>query len=144
RLLRDGAARVVGVDNVLSSEPDNLPDDPGVELRAGSIADDEVLAGIDDEFEHVFHLATYHGNQSSIADPLADHDNNLLTTLKLFERLKVFERLERLVYSSAGCVLAGPAAGVEVDETPLDLDSPYQISKIAGEMYALHYGRAHG
>ena len=47
----------------------------------GSIADDEVLETIDDDFDLIFHLATYHGNQSSIADPLADHENNLITTL---------------------------------------------------------------
>jgi nucleoside-diphosphate-sugar epimerase len=143
-LLAEGARRVVVVDNFLSSEPDNLPDDPRVELREGSIADDRVLAALDDEFAHVFHLATYHGNQSSIADPLADHENNLLTTLKLFERLRSFRRLERVVYASAGCVLAKGGDGTEVDVAPLDLDSPYQISKLAGEMYALHYHRAHG
>jgi nucleoside-diphosphate-sugar epimerase len=144
RLLRDGADRVVVVDNLLSSERDNLPDDGRVELLIGSIADDGVLAALEDEFEQVFHLATYHGNQSSIADPLADHDNNLLTTLKLCERLAGFDRLERVVYSSAGCVLSRGGDGTEVDETPLDLDSPYQISKIVGEMYAVYYGRAHG
>jgi UDP-glucose 4-epimerase len=144
RLLADGVERIVVVDNLLSSERDNLPDDPRVELREGSIADDDVLAVLDDEFDRVFHLATYHGNQSSIADPLADHDNNLVTTLKLFERLKGFRRVERVVYSSAGCVLSKEGNGREADVAPLDLDSPYQISKLAGEMYALYYGRAHG
>jgi nucleoside-diphosphate-sugar epimerase len=144
RLLDDGVERVVVVDNFLSSEPDNIPEDPRVEVREGSIADDAVLAALDDEFEHVFHLATYHGNQSSIADPLADHENNLLTTLTLFERLRSFRRLERVVYASAGCVLAKGGDGTETEVAPLDLDSPYQISKLAGEMYALHYHRTHG
>ena len=144
RLLADGAERVVVVDNFLSSEPDNLPGDARLELREGSIADDAVLDALGDEFEHAFHLATYHGNQSSIADPLADHDNNLLTTLKLFERLRGFRRLERVAYASAGCVLVKGGDGTEVDVAPLDLDSPYQISKLAGEMYALHYHRTHG
>ena len=144
RLLEDGADRIVVVDNFLSSEPDNLPDDARVELREGSIADDRVLGALDDEFAHAVHLATYHGNQSSIAAPLADHEHNLLATLKLFERLRTFRRLERVVYASAGCVLAKGGDGTEVDVAPLDLDSPYQISKLAGEMYALHYHRTHG
>ena len=72
----------------------------------GSIADDAVLAQLEDEFDYVFHLATYHGNQSSIADPLADHENNLITTLKLFERIKGFERLRKVVYAASGCTLA--------------------------------------
>ncbi len=149
RALADGADRVVVVDNLLSSEPDNLPRDERLEVREGSIADDAVLAGLDDRFDLCFHLATYHGNQSSIADPLADHEHNLLTTLKLFERLTELGRLRRVVYASAGCSLAGKGDGpaepvVEHDEATLDLDSPYQVSKVVGEMYALYYGRAHG
>ena len=81
--LRQGCARVVVVDNLLSSERENLAADPRVDFVLGSIADDSVLGELEDEFDCVFHLATYHGNQSSIADPLADHDNNLITTLKL-------------------------------------------------------------
>jgi nucleoside-diphosphate-sugar epimerase len=148
-LLARDAARVLVVDNLLSAERENVPDDPRVELVEGSIADDSVLAGIDDEFEHVFHLATYHGNQSSIADPLADHEHNLITTLKLFERLKGFERLRKVVYAASGCTLAphtyGEAAAVEEDgPVPLDLDSPYQISKVVGEFYSVYYHRRHG
>jgi UDP-glucose 4-epimerase len=148
-LLARGIERVLVVDNFLSSEPENVPDDPRVELREGSIADDAVLAGIEDEFEHVFHLATYHGNQSSIADPLADHEHNLLTTLKLFEHVKGFQRLRKLVYAASGCTLAAHTYGeaeavVEDGPVPLDLDSPYQISKVVGEFYSVYYHGRHG
>lgn len=148
RLLREDVSRVTVVDNFLSSEPENLPSDPIVELRVGSIADDELLATLNEADDLVFHLATYHGNQSSIADPLADHENNLLATLKLFERLKDFRRAPRVVYASTGCALAAKGDGastpvVEDGPIPLDFDSPYQISKVVGEMYALYYGRAH-
>lgn len=63
RLLAEGAERVVVVDNLLSSERDNLPADDRLELRVASIADDATLSALDDEFDHVFHLATYHGNE---------------------------------------------------------------------------------
>ena len=80
------------VDNLLSAERENVPDDPRVDVRRGLDRRRRRAGELDDEFDYVFHLATYHGNQSSIADPLADHENNLITTLKLFERLKGFER----------------------------------------------------
>ena len=105
-LLARDAAGVLVVDNLLSAERENVPDDPRVTFVEGSIADDAVLAQLEDEFDHVFHLATYHGNQSSIADPLADHENNLITTLKLFERIKGFERVRKVVYAASGCTLA--------------------------------------
>jgi UDP-glucose 4-epimerase len=148
-LLARDAARVLVVDNLLSAERENIPDDPRVAFVEGSIADDDVLGQLDDEFDYVFHLATYHGNQSSIADPLADHEHNLITTLKLFERIKDFERLRKVVYAASGCTLAphtyGEAEAVEEDgPVPLDLDSPYQISKVVGEFYSVYYHRQHG
>lgn len=149
RCLHEGCQSVVVVDNLLSSERDNLPDDARVELCVGSIADDQVLASLSDELDYAFHLATYHGNQSSIANPLADHDNNLITTLKLYEHLKGSHKLKRVVYASAGCALAAKTAGpvqpvVEDGPIPLDFDSPYQISKVVGEMYSVYYHRMHG
>jgi nucleoside-diphosphate-sugar epimerase len=149
-LLAEGAEHVLVVDNLLSSERENLPDDPRVELIEASIVDDEVLASLEDEFDVVYHLATYHGNQSSIANPLEDHENNLITTLKLYERLKDFERLRKVVYSASGCTLAphevyeGAEAVSEEGPVPLDLDSPYQISKVVGEFYSVYYHGRHG
>ncbi|MBA3841447.1 MAG: NAD-dependent epimerase/dehydratase family protein [Actinobacteria bacterium] len=148
-LLERGAARVLVVDNLLSAERSNVPDDARVEFREGSIADDSILAGLGDDFDYVFHLATYHGNQSSIADPLADHENNLITTLKLFEHAKDWTTLKKLVYSASGCTLAehtyGDAEATQEDgPVPLDLDSPYQISKVVGEFYSVYYHRMTG
>ena len=147
--LRQGCARVVVVDNLLSSERENLPADPRVDFLLGSIADDSVLGVLEDEFDYVFHLATYHGNQSSIADPLADHDNNLITTLKLYERLKGFRRLRKVVYAASGCTLAAHTfdraeATAEDGPVPFELDSPYQISKVVGEFYSVYYHTQHG
>jgi nucleoside-diphosphate-sugar epimerase len=148
-LLERDAKRVVVVDNLLSAERQNVPDDPRVELVEGSIADDAVIADLEDEFDYVFHLATYHGNQSSIANPIEDHDNNLITTLKLYERAKDWRRLRKLVYSASGCTLAehtyGDAHATQEDgDVPLDLDSPYQISKVVGEFYSVYYHRMAG
>ena len=147
--LAQGCRRILVVDNLLSAERENLPANPRVELIEGSIADDAVLAGLGDEFDYVFHLATYHGNQSSIANPLADHDNNLITTLKLYERLKGFRRPRKVVYAASGCTLAPHTfdraeAIAEDGPVPLDLDSPYQISKVVGEFYSVYYHTRHG
>ena len=148
-LLGDAAASVLVVDNLLSAERENVPVDDRVTLVEGSIADDEVLAGLPDRLEVVFHLATYHGNQSSIADPLTDHENNTLTTLKLLERLKDLPGLEKVVYASAGCTVAEKTydeTSATSEDAPISLwhDSPYQISKIVGELYANYYLLRHG
>ena len=148
-LLERGASRVLVVDNLLSAERENLPDDERVDFVEGSITDDEVLAGLPTDLDHVFHLSTYHGNQSSMADPLADHENNTLTTLKLYERLKDFEGIGKVVYASAGCTVAEKTfdqAEATSEDAPVSLylDSPYQISKIIGEYYSNYYLGRHG
>lgn len=146
-LLENGSTRVRIIDNLLSAERTDVLDLPGVEFTEASIADDRILDALVDEFDYAFHLATYHGNQSSMHDPLADHENNALTSLKLFQRLSGFTNLRRVVYSSAGCTVAEKVYGdvrptTEDDPVSLHLDSPYQISKIVGEMYA-NYFHAH-
>ena len=84
-----------------------------------------------------------------MADPLADHENNTLTTLKLFERIKDFAALEKVVYASAGCTVAEKTfdeAEATSEDAPVSLwlDSPYQISKIIGEYYSNYYFARHG
>lgn len=147
-LLADGAERVHIVDNLLSATFENVPDDARVRLTVGSIADDTVLAALRDEYDYVFHLATYHGNQSSIHDPIADHEHNLITTLKLFERIARFRRMRKVVYAGAGCAVAektfdDPTPTREDAPISLHMDSPYSISKLVGEFYALYYHARH-
>ncbi|WP_448207935.1 NAD-dependent epimerase/dehydratase family protein [Azospirillum sp. sgz302134] len=149
RVLRDGPARLVIVDNLLSAEMDNVPVHPAVDVRPGSIADLRLLAALPAEVDYVFHLATYHGNQSSMHDPVADHANNTLTTLHLLEWLKDRPSLRKVVYASAGCTVARKTfdeteATAEDAPVPLHLDSPYQISKIIGEYYGNYYFGRHG
>ena len=148
RLLADNPAKLIIVDNLLSAEIGNIPKDPRVEFRLGSITSGKILAGLPEDADYIFHLATYHGNQSSMHDPLADHENNTLTTLKLLERVKDFKRLKTLVYASAGCTVAQKTfddaeATTEDDPVSLWLDSPYQISKIIGEFYGNYYFTRH-
>jgi nucleoside-diphosphate-sugar epimerase len=148
RLLESGAGKVHVVDNLLSAERVNVPDDPRVVFSEASITEDSLLAGLKDEYDYVFHLCTYHGNQSSIHDPLADHANNTLTTLKLYERVKQFKRVAKVVYSSAGCSVAvktfdAAEATEETDVVSLKQDSPYSMSKIFGEFYSVYYFHQH-
>lgn len=146
-LLADNAEQVVVVDNLMSSEVENVPDDDRVDLRIGSITDDRILNALPRDLDYVFHLSTYHGNQSSIADPIADHAHNTYTTLKLCEWLKG-QRVRRVVYASAGCTVADKTFGdaeATDEDAPISLfhDSPYQISKLIGELYGNYYFARH-
>ncbi len=136
------------VDNLLSSEICNVPVDRRVNFIENSITDFRVLSQITDRYDYIFHLATFHGNQSSIFDPVKDHENNVMTTLMLFERIKYFKRLKKVVYSSAGCSVAKKTFGTATATTEdglidINQDSPYSISKIIGEFYSGYYFKQH-
>ena len=136
------------IDNLLSSEISNLPEDTKVNFIFGSVADDRTLAKLPEDLEVVFHLACYHVNQSSIADPIADHDNNTITSLKLFDYLKESKSLSKVVYAAAGCAVAEKTfedAKATSEDAPVSLfhDSPYSISKLVGEMYGNYYWNRH-
>ena len=149
KLCNFSSCKITVVDNLLSSEMCNLPKLDNVNFIIGSISDDKILYKLSKDFDYIFHLATFHGNQSSMHDPLADHDNNTLTTLKICEYFKDSKTLKKLVYSSAGCVVAEktydkPNATNENKGVSLYLDSPYQMSKIFGEFYGNYYLKQHG
>lgn len=143
-LLQSDVEHITIVDNFLSSDKSNVPDDKRVTLVEGSIADDEVLSQLPSSLDFVWHLACYHGNQSSIHDPLADHANNTYTSLKLFEVLSKRSDIKKVVYAAAGCAVAEKTYGdptATLEDAPVSLfhDSPYSISKLIGEMYGNYY-----
>jgi nucleoside-diphosphate-sugar epimerase len=147
-LLHENVKEILIIDNLLSSELENIPTSERVTFWQGSITDESILEKLTDDFDYIFHLATYHGNQSSIHNPIADHENNLLSTLKLFNLLKKFDGVKKVVYSGAGCAVAektfdDASATKEDDPISLEMDSPYSISKIVGEFYAVYFHKQH-
>ena len=149
RLQLDSPSKIVIVDNLLSAERASVPVSEEVILIEGSVTDAPVLGKLEDHFDYVFHLATYHGNQNSMANPVADLENNILTTLKLYEHIKRFRRVRKAVYASAGCTVAKkmdlkPVATEEDAPVSLYLDTPYQVSKIVGELYSNYYHMKYG
>jgi UDP-glucose 4-epimerase len=148
QLLGENPKQIIVVDNLLSSETANIPSDNRVRFVFGSITDDKILSGLPEDLDYAFHLACFHGNQSSIADPLSDHDNNTLTSLKLFDRLKDIKSLRKVVYAAAACAVAdktydAPSATTEDQPVALYHDSPYSISKIVGELYGNYFFQRH-
>lgn len=148
QILEQSPREIIVVDNLLSSDVANIPSDSRVRFVFGSITDDKILSDLPIDLDYAFHLACYHGNQSSIANPLADHENNTLTSLRLFDRLKDIKGIKKVVYAAAACAVAEktydtPTATTEEQPVTLYHDSPYSISKIIGELYGNYYFQQH-
>jgi nucleoside-diphosphate-sugar epimerase len=148
-LLIDTDGEIFIVDNLLSSEKSNISTNPRVHFIEGSASNEKVLNKIDTKVAQVFHLACFHGNQSSIENPLMDLENNMKPTLTVLNWVEKKIPRARVVYTGAGCAVAPktwdtPTGVPEVDETPLLHDSPYSISKVTGEMYAKYFADRRG
>ena len=148
-LLKETDGEIFVLDNLLSSEKSNVSTNNRVHFIYGSASDETILNKVDANLDKVFHLACFHGNQSSIFDPLMDLENNLKPTLTVLNWVEKRAPKARIVYTGAGCAVAPktwdtPTGVPEVDETPLLHDSPYSISKVTGEMYSKYFSDRRG
>ncbi len=144
-LLASDVKKVVALDDLSSGVRWALPDDPRVEFICGSIVDDQALKRA---FAHrpelVYHLAALFANQNSIDHPETDLSVNGLGTLRVLQ-LAHLCGTRRVVYASSGCSVYGKSpVPLREDYLSLDLDTPYQITKMLGELYCNfftnHYG----
>jgi UDP-glucose 4-epimerase len=128
---------IVILDDLSSSFEWNIPADPRVFFIKGSILDDEAL---DTAFSKkpalVFHLAAHFANQNSIEHPETDLLVNGLGTLKVLRRSHL-ANVRRFVFASSGCSVYGRNAPLPLAEdfVSLHLDTPYQVTKLLGELY---------
>ena len=104
---------------------------------AGDIRDYEFIEKIVGRVDAVIHCAAQTSVARSIEDPLFDAENNVIGTLNLLEAARKSEKLKRFVYISSAAVYGYPEY-VPIDEDhPCRPISPYGVSKLAGELYAM-------
>jgi len=146
-LCEAGAKTVFVLDDLSSSKEWNIPSFPNLLFIKGSILDEEKLKRVFSERpDYVFHLAAFFANQNSIDHPESDLMVNGLGTLKLLQYSHLIGGVERFVYASSGCSIYGKEAPLPLKEEfmSLNLSSPYQITKMLGELYCNffrdHYG----
>jgi len=143
RLQQEGA-RIIVLDDLSSGFEDNIAGVPDTRLVKGSITSDDALTEVFSQpINYVFHLAASFANQKSVESPLEDLEANITGTLKLLEYSTKLRELSRFVFASSSCVY-GDTAEVATEETVPAPDTPYAISKLAGENYARFFHKYHG
>ena len=136
-LVQAGAGKILVLDDLSSAERWNVPDHPSVAFVEGSILDEEVLKRVFfDEPDFVFHLAALFANQNSIDHPQQDLLVNGLGTLKVLQYSRL-SAVKKFVFASSGCSVYGSQAPLPLKEdfVSIHLDTPYQITKLLGELY---------
>jgi UDP-glucose 4-epimerase len=140
------AKLVVVLDDLSAAYAWNIPSLPNVLLVRGSVTDEVALKrvfGLKPDI--VYHLAAFFANQNSVDYPQKDLMTNGLGTLLVYQYAQL-ARTDRVIFASSGCSIYGSAAPLPLKEdfVSLRLTTPYQITKMLGELYANffhhHYG----
>ncbi len=137
RALAEAGARVIILDDLSSSERWNVPSLPGVMFVEGDILDEVKLKRVFFERPRiVYHLAAFFANQNSIDHPERDLAVNGMGTLRLLE-YATLAGVDRFVYASSGCSIYGKGAPLPLREEfmSMHLSTPYQVTKMLGELY---------
>jgi UDP-glucose 4-epimerase len=140
------AKTVVVLDDLSASYEWNIPALPNVLFVKGSVQDQVMLKRVFAEKpDVVFHLAAFFANQNSVDYPERDLDTNGMGTLRLFQYCTL-AGVERVIYASSGCSIYGSAAPLPLKEdfVSMHLTTPYQITKMLGELYANFFYHHHG
>ncbi len=146
RLVGTGVKKIVILDNLSSSYLWNVPKDPKIEFIRGDILDEDVLKrAFRGHPQIVYHLAAHFANQNSVDHPELDLMVNGMGILRVLEHSRLAE-VERFVYASSGCGIYGndvPMPFTE-DYVSMDLHTPYQVTKMLGEMYTNYFHNLYG
>jgi len=140
------AGRVVILDDLSAAYKWNVPSLQNVVFVQGSVTDEIALKRVFNlRPQIVYHLAAFFANQNSVDYPEKDLQVNGVGALKLLE-YALLNKVERFIYASSGCSIYGSAAPLPLKEEfmSLNLSTPYQITKMLGELYCNfffnHYG----
>lgn len=145
RALAEHGARVIILDDLSSAERWNVPSLPGILFIEGDILDEVKLKRTFFERPQiVYHLAAFFANQNSVDHPEHDLMVNGMGTLRLLE-YSVLAEVERFVYASSGCSIYGSESSFPLREEfmSMHLSTPYQITKMLGELYCNFFHNHH-
>jgi UDP-glucose 4-epimerase len=139
-LLAEGwAVRVV--DNLSTGYRANVQG-KAVEFIEGDVRDRPVMEAAVGGVDAVFHLAASIGNVKSLAEPHEDAVVNAVGTVTVLEAA-ARAAVPRVVYSSSAAIFGELQRPVIDEAHPQHPSSPYGVSKLAGEKYALCYAQVY-
>lgn len=142
-LAEAGATEVVAYDNLSTGFRANLEGLPTVALVEADILDDVALTKAFAGADSVVHLAARPSVPRSLIDPLASHEANATGTLKVLEAARECGVGQVIVASSSSVYGANPLLPKRETMKPSPV-SPYAVSKLATESYALAWQHSFG
>lgn len=144
RVLADdpGVDEVRVLDDLSTGTTDNV-DRESTRFLEGSILDAELLEEAVAGCTHVVHLAAVPSVPRSIENPLRTHDANATGTLRVLEAARHAGGLHVTLASSSSVYGSNPAIP-KTEDLECRPMSPYAVSKLAAEQYAMAFARCYG
>jgi UDP-glucose 4-epimerase len=138
--LVEAGARVTVLDDLFTGRPETLP--TSVQLITDSVTNAELVRKLVGSHSVVFHLAA-RNIIASTRDPQNDFATNIGGTLNVLMAARD-SSIDRVVYTGSTSIYGNPRS-IPINEddavTPL---SPYAVSKLSGEHYALAFYESYG
>ena len=133
---------VVALDDLSTGSCDNLV---GVDatLVVGTFLDDDLLDRIVPDIDAIVHLGARPSVPRSLAEPLASHEANATGTVKVLEAARRHGVDHVVVASSSSVYGANAELPKRESMVPMPV-SPYAVSKLATEQYALAWQHSFG
>jgi nucleoside-diphosphate-sugar epimerase len=138
--------KIIIMDNLSSSYEWNIPKGPKIQFILGDILDEEKIRwAFKEKPQIVYHLAAHFANQNSVDNPETDLMVNGMGTLKVLEHAHLVD-VERFVYASSGCGIYGAESKMPFEEHDISikLNTPYQVTKMLGELYTNYFYNLYG
>lgn len=134
---------IVVIDDLSTGDASNLADVDRVEMIADTILDRGALDAAFHGADAVVHLAARPSVPRSIEDPMATHTVNATGTLEVMEAARRAGGPAVIVASSSSVYGANPTLPKHEGLVPMPM-SPYAVSKLATESYALAHAACFG
>lgn len=138
--------QVILIDDLSSGKRENiaaLVSQGNAQFLQGSVTDlgmlQEALQGAD----FVFHQAAIASVPRSIEDPSASHHANTTGTLNVLIAARD-NKVKKVVYASSSAVYGDSPPGPKREDMPPNPQSPYAITKLAGEYYCQIFRQIYG
>jgi len=143
-LLREGASKVVVIDNLLTGREENLDEvRSSVEYHAADVRDYDGFAAILRGADVVFHQAAIPSVPRSIQDPVPSHEVNIDGTFQVL-RAAAAGKVGRLVYAASSSAYGDTEVLPKVETMSPQPKSPYAMQKLAGEHYCNVFAECFG
>lgn len=134
-------SEVTVLDDLSTGVRSNL-DGVAVTLHEKSLLDEESLERATRGCDAVIHLAALGSVPRSIADPVATHEANARGTLNVLQAARAAGGAQVVLASSSSVYGANRALPKVEDMTCMPM-SPYAVSKLAAEQYAMAFARCY-